>query len=90
MKKERVLCFSYPFEMKDKMEKLKEILYKNNVEYICYESSGYWNHEFVVRKSGKKWNDIYSIINSVKAAPYKFKSTNIEERNGKLVEVCYC
>ena len=89
MGKERVLCFSYSFEMKDKMEKLKEVLDKNNVEFICYESSGYWNHEFVVRKSGKKWNDIYSLINSVKSVSYKFKNTNIEERNGKLVEVCY-
>lgn len=90
MKKERILYFSYPFEMKDKVKKLKDVLHQNNIEFICHESSGYWNFEFVVRKSGKKWNDIYTIINSVKPAMYRFRNASIETRNGKFVEVIYC
>lgn len=87
---EKVLYFTYPFEYKAEMEKLKSVLTENNIEFICYKSSGYYAHEFIVRKSGKKWNDLYKLINSVKAARYKFKNTYLEIRNGKLTEVCYC
>lgn len=87
---ERVLWFKYPFEWKTEMEKLKSVLTENNVEFICYESSGYYPHEFIVRKSGEKWNDLCKLINSVRAARYRFKNTNIEIRDGKLTEICYC
>ena len=87
---ERVLWFKYPFEWKTEMEKLKLVLTENNVEFICYESSGYYPHEFIVRKSGKKWNNLYKLINSVRATRYRFKNTNIEIRNEKLTEICYC
>lgn len=87
---ERVLWFKYPFERKTEMEKLKSVLTENNVEFICYESSGYYPHEFIVRKSGKKWNDLYELINSVRATRYRFKNINIEIRNEKLTEICYC
>lgn len=89
MKKERVLYFSYSFEMKDNVEKLKDVLRQNNIEFICYESTGYYNFEFIVRKSGKKWNDIYALINSVYPSFYRFKDTNMEVCDGKLVEVVY-
>lgn len=87
---ERVLYFKYPFEYKTEMEKLKAVLTENNIEFICYESSGYYPHEFIVRKSGKKWNDLYKLVNSVKATRYRFKNTHLEIRDGKLTEVYYC
>jgi len=87
---ERVLYFKYPFEYKVEMEKLKSVLTENNVEFICYESSGYYPHEFIVRKSGKKWNDLYKLVNSVKATRYRFKNTYLEVRDGKLTEIYYC
>ena len=84
---EKVLYFKYPFEYKAETEKLKSVLTDNNVEFICYESSGYYPHEFIVRKSGKRWNDLFRLINSVKAARYSFKNTYLEMYNGKLKEV---
>lgn len=87
---ERVLVFKYPFEFLDKVKQLKEILKSHNIEFICYDSSGYYDHEFIVRKSGRKWNDIYSIINSIRPAKYEFKKTYLELVNGELKEIVHC
>ena len=81
---ERVLSFKYPFEFLDKANLLEELLTKNNIEFIFYKSDGYYPHEFLVRKSGKKWDDIYGMINSIKPAKYNFKKTHIEKIDGKL------
>ena len=87
---ERALTFKYPFELSECKDKLKETFTENNIEFICYESDGYYPHEFVVRKSGRKWNDLYAIINSVKAAKYSFKNTYFDVVDGKLSERVYC
>ena len=84
---ERALTFKYSFERKSEKDKLKEVLKENNIEYICYESKGYYSHEFVVRKSGRKWNDIYYIINSVMAVKYSFKNTRFEYIDNSLKEI---
>ena len=86
---EKVLIFKYPFEFLDKVKQLKEVLKNSSIEFICYESSDYYPHEFVIRKSGKRWNDIYKIINSVRPAKYEFKKTCIESVNGELKETVY-
>ncbi len=83
---ERVLTFKYPYEKKEEKDKLKEVFVQHSIEFICYESNGYYAHEFVVRKSGRKWNNIYKIINSVKAAKYNFKNVDIRLIDGKPVE----
>lgn len=83
---ERVLTFKCPYEKKVEKDKLKAEFQQHNIEFICYESNGYYSHEFVIRKSGRKWNDIYKIINSVMSAKYNFKNTDIGLRDGKLVE----
>ncbi len=87
---EKVLTFKYSFEQTKIKDKLKAVLSENHIEFICYESNNYYPHEFIVRKSGRKWNDLYSIINSVKPAKYSFKNTVIDMYNGKLVEVVHC
>lgn len=87
--KERVLYFCYPFENKADMQKLKTVLEENKIEFICYESDGYYPHEFVVRKSGKKWEDIYKVINSVKAAKYNYKYVYLKYLDGQLKEYVY-
>lgn len=87
---ERVLTFKYPFEFLNEVIHLKEVLKEHNIEFICYESTGYYPHEFVVRKSGKKWNELYKIINSVRPTKYEFKKTYIELENGELKEIVYC
>lgn len=86
---ERVLMFKYPFERKKEMDKLKRIFMENNIEFICYESDGYYPHEFIVRKSKRKWDELYKIINSVYPVKYSFKKTNIEVIDGKLSEVIF-
>lgn len=86
---ERVLTFKYVFEDIEKVRQLKNVFAQNNIEFICYESSGYYSHEFIVRKSGKKWNDIYEIINSVKAARYIYKKIHLDYIDGELREVIY-
>lgn len=88
-KTERALTFDYPFDCQREMENLKTVLTENNIEFICYESNGYYPHRFVVRKSEKKWNDIYHIINSVKPSMYRSINTNFKIYNGQLEEVAY-
>lgn len=68
---ETTLTFGYPYEHIDKARALKNLLDKNNVKYVFSESTGYWNHKFVIRKSGYKWNEIMIMINSIQAAKYK-------------------
>lgn len=87
---ERVLTFKYPFEQTENKDKLKILLSENHIEFICYESNGYYPHEFIVRKSGRKWNELYSIINSVESAKYIFKNTTIDIVDGKLTEIIHC
>ena len=82
---ERVLTFKYPYERKEEKDIIKEVLTENNIEFICYESEGYYPHEFVIRKSGRKWDDIRHIINSVLSARYSFKNTEIKKIDGKLI-----
>ena len=83
----RVLYFSYPFECQKEAETLHRTLNTNNIQHIYYKSNSHYNHEFVVVKSGKKWNDIYKIINSVKASHYRFKNVDLEVYDGKLTEI---
>lgn len=82
---ERVLIFKYPYEKKTEKDKLKAEFQKRNIEFICYESNGYYANEFIVRKSGRKWNDIYHIVNSVMPVKYSFKNVDMGFRDGKLV-----
>lgn len=83
---ERVLRFTYAFGTKEEAEKMKEALKKENIGFISYESIGYWPHEFTVRRSGKKWDDVLKIVNSVHAVKYKFKRTCLGHYDGKVVE----
>ncbi len=51
---EIVLNFKYPYERIKQVQELKKIFKEKNIQFICYESNGYYPHEFVVRKSKKK------------------------------------
>lgn len=84
---ERVLIFNYPFEFIEKVNQLKSALNDNKIEFVCHESNGYYPHQFIIRKSDKKWNDICKIINSVMAAKYNFRKAELERRDGKLIEI---
>lgn len=87
-KEEIALRFSYPYELIDKSKELVKILNSKKIKFCFYESNGYWNHEFVVRRSGGyTWNEIIKIINSVHASQYKKIKTRFND-NGEEVVIC--
>ena len=71
MKVETVLCFGYPYEKEAEAIRLTEVLQANGIDFIFYKSTGYYNHEFIVRRSGKTWNEVMRTINSVYAVRYR-------------------
>lgn len=85
MAEETVLKFAYPFAMKDKAKELTELLDNNGIDYKFYESDGYWPHEFVVRRSGRTWNDIMKMVNSVHAVRYRKEKTQFNEEGREVV-----
>ena len=89
MKSVRVLTFSYPYESVDKADAVSDLLNTLGIEHVYYKSDGGYNHQFVVRRSKRTWNDIMRAVNSVKAVKYSYKNTYFENRDGKLVEVVY-
>lgn len=89
MLSERVMCFKYSFKFQTETEKLKNVFEQNRIQFICYQSNGYYANEFIVRKSGRKWSDICALINSIKSAKYDYKNKNFEIIDGKIKEVEY-
>jgi len=78
-------------------EQVAKLLEQNNIDYVCYDKdSNYYSCKFLVRRSGKKWNDIMKLINTVKAPKYDYIKTDfyitdeIREVLGNIQEVVYC
>ncbi len=84
---ETVLRFKYPYGCTDEAKALERLLDKKSVKFIFYESDGYWDHEFVVRKSGYTWKDVMSMVNSIKPAKYKKEKTWF---NQDMDEIVFC
>lgn len=85
MIEEIALRFKYPYEYADEAKAIEKLLDKNKVNFLFYESNGYWGHEFVVRRSGYTWNEIMEMINSVKPAKYKKEKTWFNSNNDEVV-----
>lgn len=83
---ERALTFRYSDDCSDKAHELCNLLDSEGITYVMYDDGGY-GFKFVVSRSGRKWNDIMKLINSVKSAKYDYKQTIFDERDGKTVEV---
>lgn len=81
MKNERYLYFKYPYDYttKEQINNIETLLHENNIAYVFYQSSGYYPHEFYIAKSGKTWDNIMRLINSVKAPKYDYISSNNQE-----------
>ena len=69
----------------------------NDIDFVGYFSDGYHPAEFTVRRSGKKWNDIIDLINSIKPCKYEYKKETFyltnDKRNGvigNMQMVCKC
>lgn len=98
---ERCLTFKYGGDDKnEKAEQLAKVLKENNIDFICYNTdSTYYHCQFVVRRCGKKWNDLMRLINSIKAAKYDYVKTDfyikdMEQEHkgilGNMQEVIHC
>lgn len=64
----------------ERTEKIKSLLnidgitvFSGNKRQIDFGTNIQWRIDFIVTKNTRKlsWNDIYRIVNSVKAVPYK-------------------
>lgn len=84
--KEMVLKFVYPSNAAESAQRLCDVLDQNNIEYKCYDKEGTSGYpiQFNVLRSGKKWNDIMRLINSVRSARYKQEKLYVERENGQL------
>ena len=68
--------------LENRVKKLKELLNIDGVEVntsviyeVDFDSNKQCRCNFTIRKNTRKatWNDIYKIVNSVKAVPYTFR-----------------
>ena len=85
--KEMVLTFTYPSHLTDEAQQLCTVFDQNNIEYKCYDKDGTsgWPIQFNVLRSGKTWNEIMRLINSVHPAKYKQEKKYVSRENGTLV-----
>lgn len=74
MKKETTLQFNIPVDYAEKARNIATLLSQNNIIYKFYESPGYYPHQFIVCRTGRKWDDVMHIINSIYAPRYKKKT----------------
>lgn len=83
--KEMVLKFTYNPAFVEDAKRLCSELDRNNIEYKCYniDDAGY-PIQFNILRSGKTWNDIMHIVNSIRPARYKQEKLKVIRDNGKL------
>lgn len=84
--KEVILKFTYPSTASEDAQRLCDVLDQNNIEYKCYDKEGTSGYpiQFNVLRSGKKWNDIMRLINSVRPARYRQEKSIVVRENGQL------
>jgi len=82
--REIVLTFTYPSDNVDEANRLCDLFDENNIEYKCYDIESGYPIQFNVCRSGKSWNDIMKLINSVKAARYRQKKLFVD-RTGDTI-----
>lgn len=82
--KEVVLTFTYPSDAVEEANRLCDLLDDNNIEYKCYDIESGYPIQFKVCRSGKSWNDIMKLINSVKAARYRQQKMFVDRTENTL------
>lgn len=82
--KEVVLTFTYPSDAVEEANRLCEIFDDNNIEYKCYDIESGYPIQFKVCRSGRNWNDIMKLINSVKAARYRQQKMFVDRTENTL------
>lgn len=93
---ERLLSFEYGGNNSiEKAIQLCDILENNNIDYVAYNlNQTYWNPSFLIRKGKMTWNDIMTLVNSIKAPCYRYKKETffitkfLEHGRGNLKTIC--
>lgn len=85
-KPERALTFRYPEQYSDQAHELDDLLTDEGIKHVMYDDRDF-GFKFVIGRSGRTWNDIMKLINSVKAPKYDYIQTRFDERNGRWIEV---
>ena len=85
---ERCLTFKWGKheDTPQKAIQLASILKTNKIDFVCYGyNTNYYPCIFVIRKCGKKWNDIMKLINSIQSPKYNYVTIDfyITEENRK-------
>lgn len=71
MTRERILYFTYSSDdFISNTKALKELLSDKGIFFECTKTDIYTR--FYVRRSGRTWNGIYKLINSIEPARYRF------------------
>lgn len=83
---EMVLTFTYNHAFVEDAKRLCDELDRNNIEYKCYNIDNKKGYpiQFIILRSGKTWNAIKQIVNSIKPARYKQEILKVIRNNGKL------
>ena len=80
--KEVVLTFKYPSNAVEDANRLCDLFDENNIDYKCYDIDSGYPIQFKVLRSGKTWNDIMKLINSIHPARYE-KEKLVVDREGE-------
>ena len=88
--REVVLTFNYPSDAVEDANRLCDLFDENNIEYKCYDIDSGYPIQFKVLRSGKTWNDIMKLINSIHAARYRQEKLFVDNEGGVLrfKEIC--
>ena len=82
--RETILTFVYPSYATDDANRLCNLFDKNSIEYKCYDIESGYPIQFNVCRSGKGWDHIIKLINSVKAAKYRYRKLFVDRTGGLL------
>lgn len=88
--KEVVLIFKYPSDAVEDANRLCDLFDENDIEYKCYDIDTGYPIQFKVLRSGKTWNDIMKLINSIHAVRYRQEKLFVDREGGVLrfKEIC--
>lgn len=88
--REVVLTFKYPSDAVEDANRLCDLFDENDIEYKCYDIDSGYPIQFKVLRSGKTWNDIMKLINSIHAARYKQEKLFVDREGGilRFKEIC--
>lgn len=92
---ERALTFTWNCidGTEKQVKELSKVLTDNKIYHHIYSGidCSFCPFEFTVLRSGKTWNYIMALINNIRSAKYRYKTTTYYEKgNYQITEVTFC